>query len=100
REQLGLTVQPLTPQLAQAAGVQGVTTGLVVTDVQDGSAAADAGIQPGDVITQVNRKPVQTVAEFCHALAADRSGGPALLLIHRKDAVVFTALPVPDGSKG
>jgi len=100
REQLGLTVQPLTPQLAQAAGVQGVTTGLVVTDVQDGSAAADAGIQPGDVITQVNRKPVTSVADLRQALQGEKAGAATLFQIHRKDATLFVGIEMPRAPQG
>lgn len=91
RERLGLAVQPLTPGLASQLGVTD-KTGLVVAGVKDGSPAADAGIQPGDVIVEVNRKPVSTVAELRQALAAQKAGEPTLFQIHRKDASLFVAV--------
>lgn len=91
RERLGLAVQPITPALAKQLGVPD-TTGLVVARVTDGSPAAEAGIQPGDVIVQVNRKPVRTVAELRQALAAQKAGEPTLFQLHRKDASLFVAV--------
>ena len=91
QERLGLAVQPLTPALAKQLGVPD-TAGLVVAEVKDGSPAAEAGIQPGDVIVQVNRKPTRTVAELRQALAAQKAGEPTLFQIHRKDASLFVAV--------
>lgn len=67
-------------------------SGVVVAEVQDGSPAAEAGIQPGDVIVQANRKPVGTIADLRQALEAQKPGEPTLLQIHRKDASLFVAL--------
>jgi serine protease Do len=91
RERLGLAVQPLTPALAKQLGVPD-TSGLVVAGVKDGSPAAEAGIQSGDVIVQVNRKPTRTVADLRQALAAQKAGEPTLFQIHRKDASLFVAV--------
>jgi serine protease Do len=91
REKLGLAVQPLTPGLAKELGVPD-TSGLVVAGVKDGSPAADAGIQPGDVIVQVNRRPVRTIADLRQAMAAQKPGEPTLFQIHRKDASLFVAV--------
>ena len=91
RETLGLSVEPLTPALAQQLGVPD-RTGLVVAGVKDGSPAADAGIQPGDVIVQVNRQPVHNITELRSALAAQQAGTPMLFQLHRKDASLFVAV--------
>ncbi len=91
RGKLGLSVQPLTPELAQELGVPD-HAGLVVAEVKDGSPAAEAGVQPGDVIVQANRKPVRTVGDLRRALAAQKTGEPTLLQIHREDASLFLAL--------
>lgn len=99
RERLGLAVQPLTPALAKQLGVPD-TAGLVVAEVKDGSPAAEAGIQPGDVIVQVNRKPVRTVVDLRQALAAQKAGEPTLFQLHRKDASLYVAVQVPEGSQG
>ncbi len=99
REQLGLTVQPLTPTLAKQLGTPD-KAGVVVAEVKEGSPAAEAGIQPGDVLVQVNRKPVTSMSELRQALAAQKPGAPMLVQVHRKDASLFVAIAVPDKSKG
>jgi serine protease Do len=91
REALGLTVQPMTPVLAQELGVKD-KTGVVVARVHEGSPSAEAGLQPGDVIVEANGQPVKTVADLRRALAAQKPGEPTLLRLHRKDASLFVAL--------
>jgi serine protease Do len=78
----GLKVQTLTPDLAKQFEVEGVR-GVVVTEVEAESAAADKGLQPGDVITQVRGKKVSTAAEFNEALTgADLKKGVLLSLVN------------------
>jgi serine protease Do len=90
----GLSVENLTPQIARQLGLQSTTGGVVVTGVQDGSRADDAGLRRGDVIQQVNRQPVNNVAEFGRAMkqAGDKS---TLLLINRNGHASFVALAAP-----
>jgi serine protease Do len=78
----GISVEPLTPQLARQLGLSPQTTGVVIDDIQPGSAAEEAGLHRGDVIQSVNHKPVKSVDELQSAL---RQAGnePALLLIDR-----------------
>jgi len=75
-------VKELTPDLAQRFGYD-AEQGVIVSQVQYGSAAALAGIRPGNLITSVNRTPVADVSEFRTALAASAKTGRALL--HVKD---------------
>jgi len=91
REKLGMAVQPLTPALAQQLGVPD-RTGVVVAGVKDGSPAAEAGIQAGDVIVQANRQPVRSVTDLRKALAGQKPSDATLLQIHRKDASLFVAV--------
>jgi serine protease Do len=79
---LGLNVQPLSPALVQRFNLKSATQGLVVTDVAQTGAGAEAGLQPGDVIEEVNRQPVRTVAELQAALKGSGTR-PALLLVNR-----------------
>jgi serine protease Do len=60
---LGLSVEPLTPDLARTYGLAG-RSGVVVTEVAEGSAAEAAGIRGGDLILEVNRRTVGSVDEF------------------------------------
>jgi serine protease Do len=65
---LGMALQTLTPPLAESLGLEPRTKGAVVADVAAGSAAARAGLHPGDVIVEVDRKPVATAAAATKAL--------------------------------
>ncbi len=85
---LGVRVQPLTPELAGELKLQSGAQGVVVAELDPEGPAADAGIQRGDVIAQVNRQPVRSGAELTAAIG--RSGTrPALLLINRGGTTVF-----------
>ena len=90
-ERLGIAVEPITPEIQQQLGLRRGTQGLVVTQV-DPSGPAARDIQEGDVIQEVNRQPVRSVADFRNALrlSGDR---PPLLLINRNGRTAF--IPVP-----
>jgi len=87
----GLQVQNLTANLIQQLGLPAGQTGVVVTDVEPGSVAASAGIQPGDVIQEVDRKAVHSAAEYQQLLAAT-PGQPVLLLINRKGTTHYVVI--------
>ena len=91
---LGVTVAPLTPDLADRVGAPKNARGLVVEDVNPDGRAADAGIRSGDIIEQVNRKSVESVDDL--RAAVKRAGeNPVLLLINRQGKSVFvTVRPV------
>ena len=88
---LGLSVAPLTAERAEQANVPQGTKGVIVRDVNPDGRAADAGIQPGDVIQQVNREQVRSVQEFQSAVRRN-PGKPALLLISRDGRNLFVAV--------
>ena len=91
---LGIQAEPLTPDLAGQIGVPRNTQGLVVDNVDPAGAAAQAGIETGDVIEQINHQPVRSTADVRAALAksVDR---PALVLVNRKGQTIF--VPVHAG---
>jgi serine protease Do len=86
----GLAVEPVTPDVAHQLGLKSAR-GLVVNNVAPGSPASDAGVRPGDVIEQVNRKPVSSVSELQDALKASGER-PALLLLNRQGSSLYVAL--------
>jgi serine protease Do len=90
--QYGLRVQALTPDLARRLGVE-EDHGVLVTGVQPGSSAAEAGLRREDVILEVDKQPVDGVADLEERLAAADDG--ALLLVRRGDATVFVPLKSP-----
>ena len=89
---LGLTVQRVTPQVAESVGLE-KAEGLVVTGVEAGSAGDEAGLRRGDVILEVDRKPVKTVAEYRKVVGeASKRGKGILFLVRRGESTLFLAL--------
>ena len=85
---LGLSLQPVTPQIARQLEIPADTQGMVVTDVDPNGASAEKGIMQGDVILQINRQPVKTLDEVQAAI--DKSGTrPILLLVMRQGATRY-----------
>ena len=82
---LGLSLQPITPNVIQGLSLPPGTHGVVVTAVDPNSDASDKGIRRGDVIISVNRSIVITPAQVSAAVAAARAAGrtSVLLLVKR-----------------
>lgn len=76
---LGLTLQPVTPEVAKQLEIPEDTKGLVVTQADPSGAAAAAGMRRGDVILEVNRQGVSTLDEMRSAL--EKSGNNAAMLL-------------------
>ena len=85
---LGLSLQPLNPQIIRALNLPADVRGVVITSVDPNSDAAEKTIRRGDVILSVNRQPVTTPAQVLAAVEAARRAGRSsvLLLIKRGQA--------------
>jgi serine protease Do len=70
----------------------------VVEQVQPGSAADNAGLQRGDVILEVNRKPVQSASDVKQALSGVTTGQDALILVWSNGGNTFRVLHSPEGA--
>jgi Do/DeqQ family serine protease len=88
RTSLGVTVAPLTPDLAAQAGLPRDARGLLIEDVRPDSRAAAAGLQPGDVIREVNRQPART-ADDLRSAVRETTDRPLLLLVTRDGRDIF-----------
>ena len=84
-------MQNLTPEIAKGLGLK-KETGVVVTQVEPGSPASDAGIQAGDVIGEVNRKPVKNAEDFIQKVEKAKDQDNVLLLIQRGQNTLFAAV--------
>jgi serine protease Do len=91
-EGFGLTVQNLTPDIAESLGISSDVKGVVVAGVEPGSSADDAGLRRGDVILEVNREAVKDVGAYRKALKAAGKGKNVLFLVRRGDNSIFLAL--------
>jgi serine protease Do len=97
---LGLKVDELTPALSARLRLGNVQRGLIVRSVEPASFGDDAGFSPGDVIVEVNRVPVYTVADFQREMAKLRPGQDLLFKVLRRQAqqtlTVFLAGVMPE----
>jgi serine protease Do len=91
---LGLSVQDVTPQLARQSQVDPATKGAVVVDVAPDSPAADAGLEPGDVVLEVNRRAVASAAEYKSAVKGVKKGDTALVRVRRGQATQYVPVRV------
>jgi len=91
---LGLSVDDLTPELARRARVETGTRGAVVVDVAPDSPASDAGLEPGDVVVELNRKPVESAGDYRKAAKTLRKGDNALLRVKHGQQTAYVPVRI------
>ncbi len=88
----GMQVGDITPEIAQQFHLEG-TKGVVIQKVAPDSPSADAGLQPGDVVMEINHDKVSAVSDFvAKAKDAQSKKTPALLLVQRGGATLYTVI--------
>jgi serine protease Do len=90
----GVQVQNLTPSVREQLGLPSTMHGVVISDLDPDSPAAQVGLQPGDVIQSIERQPVNSVADF-NRLAA-QAKGKVLLRVDRQGSSQWVVIS-PDG---
>jgi len=93
----GLSLADLTPDVRNELQARKSAQGAIVEDVQPGSPADNAGLQRGDVIMEVNRRPVKSAAEVGQELSAVPSGQDALVLVWSNGGSTFRVLHPSQG---
>ena len=88
----GMALGALTAERARRLGLPAGTTGVVITDVDPDGSAARSGLQPGDVILQINRQDVSSPAEARRLLQEVETDGTAFLLVQRQGRDRFIPL--------
>jgi serine protease Do len=86
-----LTVQEITPELAQTLGIE-EQKGLIISNVEAGSPAAAAGISRGEIILEVNQKPVADIKEFRDITGKIKAGENILLLTKKGEHTRFVVV--------
>ena len=90
----GLAVQELDRETAQELGFKGKPQGVVVTSVAPDSEAERAGLMPGDVIREINRKPVASMKDYDRVASDLKKGQNVLVLINRQGASLYLSAKV------
>jgi len=85
----GITAHDLSPELAQRFGLPEDEEGVVVTRVEPGSAAEDAGVQRGDLILEINRRAVRDAKDFSRIASDLGKDESILLLVNRQGQTLF-----------
>jgi serine protease Do len=89
---IGLALQTLTPDVAASLGLDRGTKGAVITDIVTGSPAEQAGLRPGDVIVEIDRRPVASADEAVAALHGAARGGGHLLRVRGPNGTRFVTI--------
>jgi serine protease Do len=92
-DKLGVKVENLTAKVAEQLGIK-ADQGVVITDVQSGSPADLAGLSPGMVISETNRRAVASVDDFRKALGEKPLEKGVLLLLHTPEGSRFVVIEV------
>ena len=87
----GMTVQDITPQIARQLGIP-ATKGVIVADIEEGGPADEVGIQPRDIILQVNKVNIGSLKDYQREIAKPAAQKSILLLIKRGKATYYVAL--------
>jgi serine protease Do len=90
---IGLTVEKLTPELARNYGLS-ESTGLIITQVDNNSPAAEAGLRQGDIILEIDQEQVTNLAQFNQKLSEYKAGDTILFLVKRQGAAMYLTLKV------
>jgi serine protease Do len=91
KESLGMSVREFTPELARRFRMD-YEPGILIYQVQEGSPAEEAGIQEGDLIKEVNRKPVKDLKTYQTQIGSLKKGGNVLFRIKRGGMNLFVSL--------
>jgi serine protease Do len=98
---LGLAVNDLTPQLREQLDVPASIHGVAIESVRSGSPAEDAGLASGEVIVEVNRKPVESAQQFASDVRSVPEGKSILLLVWSKGGTSYRVVhPDESGQSG
>ena len=89
---LGLSIEDMSATLRNDYGIGGRISGVVVTAVEPGSRAEEAGLSEGDVLVEANRARLRNTKDFQEALRKAGKTGRVLLLVNRGGETFFSAL--------
>jgi serine protease Do len=93
---LGMEVRPVTPEVARQLNLR-TSEGVIVARVDEGSPAAEAGIQRGDVIREINRQKIRTTSDYDKLTRETKDGDRLTVLLQRGPMSLYVAFTVGKG---
>jgi len=90
-ESLGLSVQELTPELAESLGLEG-EKGVVVSSVRGGSPASEAGLQRGDLIQEIERESIEGMDDYTRIMRESASKDQILMVVRHEGHTRYVVL--------
>lgn len=87
----GFTAAPITPEIAHQLNLE-TDRGVVITGVKKDSPAGEAGMAPGDIIVELNGKPVHNIEEFFGLLKDVKTGDSEIFFVRRGTVAIFIPL--------
>lgn len=91
----GITVQNLTPELAQRFNLDDKESGVIISEIKPRTPAAEARLRAGDVIKEVNRQKIQNIRDYKQAVQKMKKGESLLLLVKRGSTTYYVAIKAP-----
>jgi len=92
---LGMTVEEITSQMARNFGLS-ETKGLIIVQVQRNSPAAEAGLQQGDIILEVDQNKPARLSDFHKMIRKYKKGDTILFLIKRGESTIYLTLKIEE----
>ena len=93
---LGMDVRPITPEVARQLNLR-TSEGVIVARVEEGSPAAEAGIQRGDVIREINRQKIRSTGDYEKITRDAKDGDRLTVLLQRGPMSLYVAFTVGRG---
>jgi serine protease Do len=93
----GVEVQDLTPEIARELGYSGPEKGVVISKIEPGSPAEDAGLIEGDMILELNKERIKTVKDYYRTIARLKKDQAVLLWLNRQGRRIFLSISPPSG---
>lgn len=90
---LGMTVEEITPEIAQKLGIPD-ESGLIVVQVEGNSPAAEAGIKQGDIVLEIDQQPVKQLKDYRNNIKGYKKDDTILFLIKRGSSTIYLTLKV------
>ena len=91
---LGFKVKEITPDIAKQLNIDSSTKGCVVIDVQMGSSAMEAGLRKGDIIKEINRQRIKSLADFKNVTGKLKKGDSILLQVQREEGTLLIGFTI------